>query len=369
MPEIYALRHTLHMCPETAFKEYATRSAIVKALSKTRCIIRPPLLGTGIIADLAAEDAEKTICLRADLDALPIPEESGLSYASRHSGFMHACGHDGHSAILVATALVLSRLRKYLRKNVRFVFQPAEEMECGGSLSVKKGALRGVSEAYALHCWPGYPVGSIVCKKGYFFAANGSFTICVRGKSAHGALPEKGKNPIPASGEIALRLNELHAKMQKKDAVVSVCMIHAGTSANVIPGDLILKGTTRFFEPRVGELLIRRIRDIARSARKRYGLKVDVAYESKYHLPVFNSVSAVNRLMALAKSIQIPYIEAARPFMTSEDFAFYLNEREGALFLLGQGKKSQALHSSRFDFNDESIAPGVRMFSSLALSD
>ncbi|MEK6796176.1 MAG: M20 family metallopeptidase [Spirochaetota bacterium] len=369
LPRVRELRHAIHACPEIAFDEHRTRAAVIKMIARTSISLRKPLIGTDIVADLAVRGAKKTVCLRADMDALPMVEETGVKYASRNKGFMHACGHDGHTAILAGTALVLSRLSKHLRANVRFVFQPGEELECCGSLLVKKGALRGVSEAYALHGWHGYPVGSVVCKNGVFFAANGTFYIVVRGKGTHGAMPEEGRNPIPVASEIVDKLDDLHVNVKRAyGAVISVCSINAGVNSNIIPERAVISGTTRFFTPRVGNALRQSIASIAAASGKRHGVNVHFVYESRYHEPVVNTdagFAAVKEAAALAGE---RFIEAKKPLMASEDFAFYLTRNDGALFLLGLGDRSPKLHTPAFDFNDEAIEHGIRMFSRLLVS-
>ncbi|MBI4978180.1 MAG: amidohydrolase [Spirochaetes bacterium] len=369
LPRVKTLRRMLHTIPEIAFTEERTRAQLIKVLQSSSLRIRKPLIGTDIVADLKAPGAEHTIGLRADIDALPLRETSGVRHRSNTDGFMHACGHDGHAAILTGTALVLSHFRKELKANVRFIFQPAEEMECGGALLVRKGVCRGVDEMYALHGWHGYPVGSVVCKEGHFFAANGTFAVIVRGKGAHGATPEQGRNPIPAAAEIVDRLDELHVNVRRAyGAVISVCTIAAGKSANVIPERAILQGTTRYYSRRVGDAIVKNIREVVAQVAKAHGVHAHVVYESRYNLPVINTVQGDTRVREAAKVCGERHVQISKPLMTSEDFAFYLTGREGALFLIGLGKRSPALHTPAFDFNDEALAHGMRMMCTLALT-
>lgn len=368
LPRVRELRHTIHACPEIAFDEHATRASVDRFLSRSPLSIRKPLIGTDLIADLPVRGAKSTVCLRADMDALPMVEETGAKYASKKQGFMHACGHDGHTAILAGTALVLSRMQKHLRANVRFVFQPGEELECCGALLVKKGALRGVSEAYALHGWHGYPVGTVVSKSGVFFAANGTFYIVVRGKGTHGAMPEEGRNPIPVASEIVDKLDDLHVNVKRAyGAVISVCSLNAGVNSNIIPERAVISGTTRFFNPRVGNALKQSIASIAAASGKRHKVNVHFVYESRYHEPVVNTDDGFAAVKAASVKAGTRLIEAKRPFMASEDFAFYLTRNSGALFLLGLGNRSPKLHTPNFDFNDEALGHGIRMFSRLCI--
>ena len=238
LPDMVALRHALHRVPEPALQEEQTRAVILAALPRRGLRIQAPLLGTDLIADLGAAGKHR-IALRADIDALPISEETGLPYRSVHAGFMHACGHDGHTAMLVGAALILyHHYWAELPRRVRFIWQPGEEVRAAGRELVRLGACDGVDEVYAMHAWSGLPAGAISSGAGAIFAAASFFTIRVVGVGCHGAQPERGKNPIPIAARLVSRLAEEHRRLHAREgAVISVCTFSAGAAGNVIPDD------------------------------------------------------------------------------------------------------------------------------------
>jgi amidohydrolase len=367
LPQITEFRRQLHADPEVGLDTKRTSHKIHEALKNTTLIFRPPLLGNDVVGDLG--DAPRKILLRADIDALSIDENAERPYKSVTPGRMHACGHDGHTAMLVGAALVLDSMREHLNVGVRFAFQPGEEVICAGRTFVERGACDGCEAAYAIHGWPGLPVGCVTSREGPLFAAGSHFTIQLTGKGCHGALPEKGNNPIPPAARIVSELARMHTQANAKDgSVVSVCSFQAGDSSNVIPDTATILGTFRYLDPAVGNNLEEGIRKTVIEAATDANLTQHTVLDSAYDLPVINTAHGYRLVKQLAER-HAQWREAERCHMTMDDFAFYLRGREGAYFLLGLGESCQALHSQAFDFNDEALETGILMYSLIALAD
>ena len=350
-------------------EEHKTRAKVAEALAGTSLAIWEPLLGTDLVADLPG-GGNGRVLLRADMDALPIREETNAEWRSKYEGVMHACGHDGHTAILTGTALVLDAMKECLNSSVRFVFQPGEELVCAGKDLVERGVMDGVDAAFALHAWPGIPEAAIGCRPGPMFAAADHFAATFRGRGAHGAMPETGNNPIPPAAEFALGLQELHYRENPKDgSVISVCCFHAGNSSNIIPENAEVEGTLRYLNVERGDELVGAITELARSSASRSGIEVETKHERTYSLPVVNSERGFSIVRDLAAKYLGPerFAELEKPSMGAEDFAFYLDGREGAMFRLGMGEGSPGVHTPRFDFNDEALGTGILMLSLIAL--
>jgi len=329
-----------------------------------------PFLGTDLVAELNV-GADETVCLRADMDGLPVTEQTGVPYSSENKGRMHACGHDGHMAILVGAAGVLCALRGALKKNVRFVFQPGEEIRCAGKDLVAAGACEGTTAAFALHGWPGMPAGMVSSRPGVLMAAGGFYTVRVVGRGCHGAMPQNGHNPIPAAGRITDALLQAHTRVQAEyGAVISTCSVAGGTNFNVIPGEVVLRGTMRYLDENCVEALEQAIRDaIDAGLAGERGVTVDVRIERVYDMPVVNGSEAYATFRKAAEAALGPEMvrTVERPSMGCEDFAYFLKDRDGMMFRLGVGEDAPSLHASTFDFNDEALYNGVLMMALLAL--
>lgn len=363
LPEIRSLRRMLHACPEIALQESRTQALLMNWLGRLSLKFMPPYVGTDVVAALET-GGSRTIGLRADMDALPVMEQTGVPYQSSFPGMMHACGHDGHMAMLAGAATVLCAIRDQLDTNVRFIFQPGEEVVCAGRDMVAKGVCDGLAEVYALHAHPGYPVGQVVSRPGPFFAAAGFFDIEFRGVGCHGATPEAGCNPIPAASALVTRLETLHRQWNReRGVVVSACRISAGTMNNIIPGTARVGGTFRYLDVGDGMAVQAAIRDAAEEAARSARVEVEVEFDVPYQLPVINDKGVFEHFQALASRHLPPgsFLEAPAPAMLGEDFAFYLTDRPGLMFWLGMGADSPVLHSPEFDFNDDALRNGVRM--------
>ncbi|MBT3293969.1 MAG: amidohydrolase [Verrucomicrobia bacterium] len=371
LPGVRALRQDLHAHPEIALHEKRTAACVRDALRAAGLAPWPPLLDTDVIAELPGADSRTTICLRADMDALPIDETTDCTYRSTTPGMAHSCGHDGHTAMLVGAARVLAARQGPLPVNVRFVFQPGEEIVAAGRDLVARGACDGVSAAYALHGWPGLPVGVVAGRSGPVMAAAAFFSVQLTGSGCHGSTPECGNSPLTAAAEIVQALERLHADVQAEDgSVVSVCSLRGGQSANVIPERCRIEGTVRYLEAARGAQLEQRIRAVITQRCDARSIQADLDYTSRYALPTINSEAASARARSLVQHHlgSALWHELTAPSMSSEDFAYYLEGREGAMLRLGMGEESPSLHNPAYNFNDDALANGIFTLCALALA-
>jgi amidohydrolase len=372
VPDLVKVRHTIHQNPEIALKEFDTSALIRKLLREAGIQALKPFLETDVVAMVKGKAAGRNVTLRADIDALPLLEKTGLAYASKRKGTMHACGHDGHTAMLLGAALVLNRLREEINGSVRFVFQPGEEIVAAGKQLVAKGALRNPrpNAVFALHAWAGMPLGAVASKPGPLLAASDFFTIEVKGKGAHGSRPEDSIDPILTAARIVESLQSVasHEVSSLEPVVLSVCRIAGGTNGNVIPDSVEIEGTTRYLRPELKQKIQSAIQRIVKGVCDTTGACFSLKYDSPY-IPTINDEAMV----ALGKKVALRVLGAgnwfdlASPSMGAEDFSYYLQKHPGAMFRLGMGEKSASLHNSHFDFNDKAMAAGILFLVSLAL--
>jgi amidohydrolase len=313
----------------------------------------------------------RVVGLRADIDALPIVEQSGLPYASRNHGMMHACGHDGHTATLLGAAKILAQLRDRFNGTVVCVFQPAEEDGGGGRKLLEEGALDGfaVEGFFALHAWPYLPLGTVGLRPGAMMAAIDDFEIHVHGKSGHAAHPLVAVDPVLISAHLILTLQSLvtHERHGADPAVLTVTMIHGGTADNIIPSEVKLNGTLRTMQADTRERLCRRLVEVVEQTAKTFGGTAEVTIERGYPTLV-NHAEMLARVAKVAERVVGPagVQELKEPSMGGEDFAYYLQKYPGAMFRLGVGP-GPVLHSDAFNFNDAALEVGMRMMAGIAV--
>lgn len=390
LPSLIEIRHDLHAHPELGYEEQRTSQVVQRELKKAGVDFRAQLAGgTGVLAHIESTHPKSqratAIGLRADMDALPILETTGLPYASTISGKMHACGHDGHTTILIGAARVLAKLAKSnggLPRPVTFFFQPAEEGGAGAQRMIDDGCMEGrvlgppVHEMFGLHGWPRLPQGIVATKPGPLLAASDRFDIKVQGVGSHAAFPHASRDPIVAAAAIVNALQSIASRNVNPldSVVVSVTMIHSGTAYNVIPTHAAINGTVRWLTQPVLELTQRRLREIAENTAKAYGCHATLEYRLGY--PVTNNdPGAVETFNQVARQTVGPdrLRELPVPVMGGEDFSFYGQRVPSCFFVLGlipPGRQSMPdLHQPDFDFNDNSIATGVEMFCRLALRE
>ena len=371
-PDMVKVRHTIHQNPEIALKEFDTSALIRRLLKQTGIEVLKPFLETDVVALVKGKNPGKNVTLRADIDALPLLEKTGLPYASKRKGTMHACGHDGHTAMLLGAALLLNRLRKEISGSVRFVFQPGEEIVAAGKQLVARGALEDPrpDAVFALHAWAGMPLGAVASKPGALLAASDFFTVEVKGRGAHGSRPEDSIDPILTAARIVESLQSVVSRevSSLEPVVVSVCRIAGGTNGNVIPDSVEIEGTTRYLKPELKQKIQSAIKRIVKGVCDSMGASFSFKYSSPY-IPTIND----SRMVALGKEVALRVLGAGKwfdltnPSMGAEDFSYYIRKFPGAMFRLGMGERSASLHNSHFDFNDKAMASGILCLVSLAL--
>jgi amidohydrolase len=385
LEEIVAFRHDLHAHPELGYQETRTSQKVQQALSEAGIEFVPRLAGgTGVLGWLPATVGDpgsaRTIALRADMDALPILEATGKPYASTNPGVMHACGHDGHSSILIGAARTLKNTVNR-PNNVLLLFQPAEEGGGGGKRMVEDGALAGkvigrkADMIFGLHGWTTLPLGQVATKVGPLMAATNTFTITIRGQGGHAAAPHMGIDPVLVAAHLVTALQGIASRSVDPfdSIVVTVGQIEAGTAVNIIPHQAVLKGTVRTMTPETRLLAERRVKETAKGVAEAFGATANTEWVEGYPV-TSNAPQAVERFMACAtRALGEKHVsDRGLPTMGGEDFSYYGSECPACFFQLGlipQGKGSYpSVHTPEFDFNDDSIPIGMKVFLELALA-
>ena len=369
LDEIIALRHDLHRYPELAFQERRTSKIIASNLSSWGYEVATGIAGTGIVATLRRGSGEKRIGIRADMDALPIEEATGLDYASNNPGVMHACGHDGHSSILLAAARYLAESGNF-NGTLRLIFQPAEEIGAGARRMISEGLFEHfpVDAVFGLHNWPGVPTGQFGFVEGAAMASVDQANIRIVGEGGHGAEPHRAIDPVLASASFITALQSVVSRNvdPQEMAVVTVGSIHAGSASNVIPESVELKLTMRAFNERVREQLRERIPSLALAQAESFGAVAKVDYRLGFPALInHREETAFAREVALdtfgAAKVEIDF----KPRTASEDFAFMLQAQPGSYLFVGNGD-SAPLHSAHYNFDDAIIVPAARYWVRLA---
>ena len=369
--EITEWRRDFHAHPELLYDVHRTASSVADKLKAFGCDEVVTGIGrTGVVGVIRGQKgkSDKTIGLRADMDALPIEEATDLPYKSTVPGKMHACGHDGHTAMLLGAARYLAETRNFAGTAV-IIFQPAEEGGAGGKAMVQDGLMErfGINEIYGMHNYPGMPVGEFGLRPGAIMAAADYVQIDIEGKGAHAARPHLGIDTVLVGAQIINALQSIVSRNVDplEAAVVSICMFHAGSTDNVIPQTAQLRGTARSLIPSVQELLEKRVPEIAETTAKLYGAKATVKYRRGY--PVLKN-HAVQADFAASVAAQIAGADkvdtSLAPVMGAEDFSFMLNARPGAFIFVGNGD-SAGLHHPAYNFNDEVIPIGTSYWAKL----
>ena len=369
--EITEWRRDFHAHPELLYDVHRTASSVADKLKAFGCDEVVTGIGrTGVVGVIRGQKGKsnKTIGLRADMDALPIEEATDLPYKSTVPGKMHACGHDGHTAMLLGAARYLAETRNFAGTAV-IIFQPAEEGGAGGKAMVQDGLMErfGINEIYGMHNYPGMPVGEFGLRPGAIMAAADYVQIDIEGKGAHAARPHLGIDTVLVGAQIINALQSIVSRNVDplEAAVVSICMFHAGSTDNVIPQTAQLRGTARSLIPEVQELLEKRVPAIAETTAKLYGAKATVKYRRGY--PVLKN-HAVQADFAASVAAQIAGADkvdtSLAPVMGAEDFSFMLNARPGAFIFVGNGD-SAGLHHPAYNFNDEVIPIGTSYWAKL----
>ena len=371
--DIVTLRRNIHRDPELGFDTEKTAEKVLDALDGLPLEIQTDIAENGVVATLRGERGEGlTVALRADMDALPINEDTGLPFASEVEGKMHACGHDGHTSMLVGAARVLAQdhLRERLSGSVKFIFQPAEEGFAGGRVMVEEGTAEGVSSIFALHLWPGLPRGAVATKAGPIMAAADAFELVVKGSGGHGAMPHLTADAMAISAQIVTALQTIVSREVNpvEPAVLTVGEISAGTAFNIIPETVRLGGTVRTLDNDLRERMPERIEDLARGVAK--GMRGDVELNYRFSYPVTrNEADAAGLALRVTGELfgEERAVELTYPSMGAEDFAFFLEKVPGAFIWLGVGDVS-GLHTPQFSFDEDILPQGSALLAALALA-
>lgn len=370
-----SIRRKIHRKPELSMQEYETTAFIQEKLLEYGLKPAAINLPSGTAAVLQGGKPGKTILFRADIDALPMTERSGLSYSSEYSGVCHSCGHDIHTAVLLLTARVLSERREALAGQIIFLFQPGEEQGLGANAVIDSGLFETYHPDFAVgvHCWPELIGGTVGFRKGPFMASNDSVTIRVTGRGGHGAHPHKSIDPITASAYILTQLQSIVSRSVAPldSAVLTMGKIFSGTAANVIPDEAVMEGTVRAVNNKTRNLMEQRIRTIAACGAEAMGASCEIEYVKG--APALECDSRVTELLTDAALRQLGadrVVLLESPSMGSEDFANYLEFIPGAMFRIGTACENPAsrlpLHNAEIVFDEKAVAAGASVFCGLA---
>ena len=367
---IYSYRRDFHQYPELSFQEYRTAETISKHLESFGIEHRTGVGKTGVVGEIVFGDGP-TIALRADMDALPIQEVGDLKYKSKNEGVMHACGHDGHMAILLGAANALSKNKKLKKGKVRFIFQPAEEGAGGARYMIKDGCLDQVDEIYGLHLWNYQPVGEIGVKNGPIMAAADMFDIIIKGKGGHGATPQGTVDAIVVASNLITMLQTIVSRNTNPldNTVVKIGEINGGQNFNVIADEVKLTGTTRAYTENNRNMIKKRMQDIIDGVSKSFGAEIVLKYKEGYP-PTVNHEDPTKLVleassMVVGKGACYPYLS-----MGGEDFSYYLQKVPGCFFFVGSAPDKNNIlstphHCSHFDIDERSLLIGASVYVNL----
>ncbi|WP_148497631.1 M20 metallopeptidase family protein [Paenibacillus senegalensis] len=373
-PEMVSWRRYLHEHPELSFQEVNTARFIAEKLEQMGIEITRNVGGHGIVGRLKGEKAGPVVALRADMDALPIQDEKDCAYASKISGRMHACGHDGHIAGLLGAAYVLSRMKEHLHGSILFLFQPAEEVNPGGAeRMVAEGALDGVDVIYGVHLWSQFPVGKVYSVTGPMMAAADEFLIEISGKGGHGGVPQESIDSILVGSQLVVNLQTIVSRNvdPTSAAVVSVGSFHSGSSFNVIADRCKLSGTVRTFDEQIRRRIEERIHEITAHTCAMHGAQYEWNYIRGYPA-VVNDATETQRFFRVAADLfGNEQVERSPLSMAGEDFSYYLQSIPGCYMFVGAGNPDKGIvaphHHPEFDIDERSILHAARLMIHLSL--
>ena len=374
-----ALRRDIHAHPELGYQEERTAALIADTLGRSGVAVHRGLGGTGVVGSVRNGSAARAVGLRADIDALPVTERNAFAHASVHAGRMHACGHDGHTAMLLAAARYLAAHRNF-DGTVHLIFQPAEEGGGGARAMIRDGLFeRFPMEAmFGIHNWPGLPLGQFAIRSGPVFASSNDFKITIRGRGAHAAMPHNGIDPIPAACQMVQAFQSIISRNRPplEGAVISVTMIHAGEATNVMPESCELRGTVRTFTIELLDMIEERMRRIAAATCEAFATSCEFEFKRNYPPTVNHARETAFTREVLGELVGAENVAEFEPTMGAEDFSYFLQEKPGCYFVIGNGDGTHRsaghgagpcmLHNPSYDFNDELIPLGGSMWVRLA---
>ncbi|MDH5204982.1 MAG: M20 family metallopeptidase [Hylemonella sp.] len=366
------LRRDIHAHPELCFEERRTSALVVQKLTEWGIPAFAGLGGTGVVGVVKRGESARAIGLRADMDALPLQEANQFDHVSRNAGKMHACGHDGHTAMLLAAARHLSNHHDF-DGTVYLIFQPAEEGGGGAREMIRDGLFERfpMQAVFGMHNWPGMPAGTFAVSPGAVMASSNEFKITLRGKGAHAALPHSGLDPVPVACQLVQSFQTIISRNKKpiEAGVISVTMIHAGEATNVIAESCELQGTVRTFSVEVLDLIERRMREITQHTCAAYGITADFEFDRNYPPTINSAEEAAFARQVMEGLVGEQQVMRQEPTMGAEDFAFMLQAKPGAYCFIGNGEGGHrdmghgagpcTLHNPSYDFNDDLIPVGA----------
>ncbi len=366
--EVVGWRRHLHQNPELSFREHETARFVRETLESFGGFEVSRPTETSVVARLVGEGPGRTLALRADMDALPIQEENDFEFASQNPGVMHACGHDGHTAMLLGAAKVLSGMRDRLNGEVRLVFQHAEELGPGGAEElVEAGVMDGVDAVVGLHLWSGLPVGKIGVTFGAMMASPDTFLITIKGKGGHAAMPHQAVDAIAVGAQVVTNLQHVVARETDplENVVLSVTRFTGGTTHNVIPGSVEMEGTVRTLDPAVRGRMPGIMERVVKGVTEAHGAGYELDYTFGYR-PVINDADLTRAVEETARGLfGDEAVEVMPPNMGGEDFSAYGQRAPGAFFLVGAGNEGEGItaphHHPRFTVDEDALPVGVRM--------
>jgi len=374
LDEVKQWRKQIHSQPELGFKEFKTSSFIVDKLQSFGIEVHQGLGGTGVVGTLK-NGVGPTIGIRADIDALPIAEQNDVDHKSTHANCMHACGHDGHTSVLLGAAKHLSQHKEF-SGTIHFVFQPAEEVLGGAKAMIDDGLFDKfpMDAVYGLHNWPGLPVGEIAVNNGPMMASFDTFEITLTGKGTHAAMPHLGADPIAAGAALITNIQSIISRRVSplQSGVISVTQMNSGDTTNVIPDVAILKGTVRSFDMDVRQSMQEMLTEMVATLPPLYGVKGEMDYHIRYPVTTNDSQAYLEIKEAATKALGADKVNTdVEPSMASEDFSFMSQVVKGAYFWLGVDGSipSKPLHNASYDFNDDAIETGIKVWVSLVESE
>ncbi len=366
--EVIGWRRHLHRNPELSLEEEETSRFVYETLESFGCLELSRPTETSVLARLVGEESGRTLAIRADMDALPIEEENELEFASQNPGVMHACGHDGHTAILLGTAKVLGELKDHVRGEVRFVFQHAEEIGRGAEELVEAGAVDGVDAIIGLHLVPRLEVGKVGIGYGPRLAAPDTFKISVEGESGHAAWPQETVDPVAVSAQVVTNLQHVVSREidPRESLAISVTKIEGGTIHNAVPGKVEMKGTVRTLSKEMRELVPEKMERIVGGIVEAHGASYSFEYRRGPD-PVVNHEWVMRVIEETAREVfGDEAVEEVSPAMSSEDFSGYQRAASTAFFALGAGNEEEGItypnHNPRFDIDEDALENGVKIF-------
>jgi hippurate hydrolase len=374
IPEMNLWRHYIHENPEIAYEEHNTSDFIATKLTEFNIEIHRGLGGTGIVGVIHGKDngaSKKSLGIRADIDALPMTEKTNLSYSSKNDGKMHACGHDGHTTMLLGAAKYLAETKNFLG-TVYCIFQPAEEGGNAGAKSMIKDGLFSkfnIDSVWGIHNWPGVPVGQAVIHEGFAMAGGDIIVITIEGKGGHAAQPQFSNDPMVSAGLTITALQSCISRQLNPfdQSVLSLTKIEGGSAFNVIPDKVTIGGTLRSTNTDTRNDMLEKIKHAAQGACSVNNCSVNIEIRPGYPSTINDKKSAIFASSVFENSFGMNSLnKEEKPTMTSEDFSYMLQEKPGAYIWLGAGEKSEKLHSAHYDFNDELLPIGAEYWASLA---